>query len=120
MKIAGEHAGARCEFYLQKVAAALGAKMMIDYDFMLRLSPALQKLVGSRLLSEEAESSRFFDRQSLQTLFEHQLQGKGIHADLIGRLLTVEIWHKLFVRNTGARQSHNNPQPPKRALRMVA
>jgi hypothetical protein len=112
--------GALREFYLQKVATALSSKTMIDYDFMLRSSSSLQHFVVSRLLAGGAESSRFFDRQSLQTLFSHQLQGKGNHADLIGRLLTVEIWHQLFVRNTGARQSHNHQQPRERALKMAA
>ena len=71
---------------------------MIDYDSMLRSSPTLQNFVTSRLVASWPEGSRFFARDPVHSLLEHHLAGKGNHANLIGRLLTVEMWHRLFVR----------------------
>lgn len=86
------------ESYLEKITPGASADKMIDYDGMLRTSTALQNFVTSQLLARWPEGSRFFARQHVQTLCEHHLAGKGNHADLIGRLLTVEMWHQLFVR----------------------
>jgi hypothetical protein len=72
--------------------------VMIDYDGMLRSSPDLQKLLTSYLIGGGSEGSGLFRRESLQALIDHHLSGKGNHAEMIGRLLTVEIWHRLFVR----------------------
>jgi hypothetical protein len=86
------------ESYLEKVTPSSSPDKMIDYDGMLRSSTKLQNFVTSRLLARWPEGSRFFARNHVQTLLEHHLAGKGNHADLIGRLLTVELWYQLFVR----------------------
>lgn len=86
------------ESYFERITPGASADKMIDYDGMLRSSTTLQNFVMSQLLARGPEGSCFFARQHVQTLFEHHLAGKGNHADLIGRLLTVEMWHQLFVR----------------------
>ncbi len=93
---------------------------MIDYDEMIRTSPELRRRVEAILLDRWAEGSRLFNRASLQALLDHHRRGAGNHAEIIGRILTIEMWHQLFVCNTAARQSRSTPQPREHVLRMAA
>lgn len=86
------------ESFLKKANPGSSSDEMIDYDGMLRSSKVLQDFVSSRLLARRLDGCRFFARDQIKILLAHHLEGKGNHADLIGRLLTVEIWHQLFVR----------------------
>jgi asparagine synthase (glutamine-hydrolysing) len=85
---------------LKKIFVDSSADKMVDYNGMLRSSTALQNFVTSHLLEGWPHRSGFFDRRQVQALLQHHLDGKGNHADLIGRLLTVELWHQLFVHQT--------------------
>jgi hypothetical protein len=87
-----------------KVAPRAGAEETVSYDHLLRTSPELQRFVISRLFSGRPESPRFFGRETAHTLLTLHLNGKGNHADFIGRLLTVSLWHQLFVRQSSRSQ----------------
>jgi asparagine synthase (glutamine-hydrolysing) len=91
---------------------------MIDYDEMIRSSPELQQRIISILIDQWMEGSRLFDRQNLRQLLDQHLHRAGNYAEIIGRILTVEIWHKLFVCGAAVRQARGNA--PARAIRMAA
>lgn len=88
------------EIYFGKIAPRAGTEAMASYDYLLRTSPELQRFVVSRLYSGWTENVRFFGRDTVHTLLALHLSGKGNHADFIGRLLTVALWHQLFVRQS--------------------
>lgn len=75
---------------------------MVDYDGMIRSSASLRNYIVSSLIFEAETGSRFFNRRNVWIVIDRHLAGKGDHAEIIGRLLTVEIWHKLFVRGAAA------------------
>ncbi|MDZ7363229.1 MAG: asparagine synthetase B [candidate division KSB1 bacterium] len=95
------------------------AHKMIDYDEMIRTSPELQQKIASILIDRWPQGSRLFNRHSLQMLLEEHVSRTGNFAEMIGRILTVEIWHKLFVRDA-ARQPRVMTQTPQRVYRMAA
>jgi hypothetical protein len=92
-------AGVFIERQLGKAPNPSRADKMIDYDEMIRTSPALLHLIVTTLIDRWDEGSRIFSRQSLQALLNYHLGRGGNHAEIIGRILTVEMWHKLFVRD---------------------
>jgi len=92
---------------------------MIDYDEMIRTSPELQQKIASILIDRWPQGSRLFNRHSLQILLEEHVSRTGNFAEMIGRILTVEMWHKLFVRDA-ERQSRATTQTPERLYRMAA
>ncbi len=97
------------EFCFARAAADSNSPPMLDYNELLRTTPPFWQLVHKYLIDDWKNGSRFFDRHSVQTLLEHHKQGQGNHADLIGRLLTLEIWHRLFVSDTSMPQmSHSD------------
>lgn len=87
----------RCKISIK----SLRPDKLLDLDEMLRSAPVLQEYLRSQLL-DQPQLSGIFDRPTLRTLFERHLSRAGNHADLLGRVLTVETWHRLFVRNTVA------------------
>jgi hypothetical protein len=95
------------------------ANKMIDYDEMIRHSPELQQKIALILIDRWPQGSRLFNRHSLQMLLEEHVSRTGNFAEMIGRILTVEMWHKLFVRDA-ARQSRVTAQTPERVYRMAA
>lgn len=92
------------EFCFAQAAPDAGSPPMLDYNDLLRTTPTFLHLVRHYLLDDWENGSQFFNRRSAQTLLEHHLQKKGNHADLLGRLLTLELWHRLFVGNTATLQ----------------
>jgi hypothetical protein len=102
---------------LGRVRQNAGIDKMIDYETMIRTSPELQQRVAAILLDQWTEGSRLFDRENLQLLLDQHLQYGGNFAEMIGRLLTVEIWHRLFVRDA-ARQPGLEAQAPAHIHRM--
>ncbi len=96
------------------------AGKMADYNEMLRTSPELQQRLITPLIDDWTNGSRLFNRENLQALLAQHLSRAGNHAEIIGRILTVEIWHKLFVRNATARQDRGHAQIHERALRLAA
>jgi hypothetical protein len=91
----------------EKVARAMCGEKAIDYDHLMRSSSELQRVVWSRLVSQWPEGSRLFDRKSVQTLLAHHFTGQGNDAELIGRILTVETWYQLFVRQSTRTRTRN-------------
>lgn len=91
---------------------------MIDYDEMIRTSPELRKKIVSILLDGWSEGSRWFNRQSLQFLLDEHMSRTGDFAEMLGRIFTVETWHRLFVREK-ARYTRVPAQKTQRAYQMA-
>lgn len=85
------------------MAKSLNENTMIDYNELIRTAPTLQSLVSAHLALRWEEGSRFFNRRSLQLLLAHHLSRSVNGAELIGRLLTVEMWYRLFIRDVSVR-----------------
>ncbi len=85
--------------------ARTNSTKMVDYDEMIRVSPRLQQKIAAIMIDRWPEGSRLFNRRSLHMLLEKHVNRRGNFAELFGRIITVEIWYRLFVRDT-ARLSH--------------
>jgi hypothetical protein len=107
----------RCLGRTAKRSCANGS---IDYNEMIRASSELQNLLASHLADSWAEGSGLFNRQSLRSLLNNHLSGKGNHAEMIGRVLTVELWHKQFVRDASHVERHIDTPVRELALREAA
>jgi hypothetical protein len=104
---------------LQRVPQKPDVDKMIDYDEMIRTSPELRQRIVSILIEQWEDGSRLFDRENLQTLINQHLARAGNYAEMIGRLLTVEVWYRQFVR-VAKRQSLDHSPSRERALRLAA
>jgi asparagine synthetase B (glutamine-hydrolysing) len=111
--------GSFIQHQMGKVPQKANADKMIDYDAMIRTSPELRQRIAAILLDQWTDGSRLFDRENLRLLLDQHLDGAGNYAEMIGRLLTVEIWHQLFVRET-ARHSRRPAETRAQVLRMAA
>lgn len=92
---------------------------MIDYDEMIRNSLKLQKKVATIMIERWPEGSRVFNRNSLRLLLAEHMNRSGNFAEIIGRIVTVETWHKLFVRDA-ARLSRIAAKAPEQIYHMAA
>lgn len=92
---------------------------MIDYDEMLRTSPELRHKIAAILIERSSEGSRLFDRRNLQVLLDEHMNRSGNFAEIIGRIFTVETWHRLFVRDA-ARLSRTAPKNQEQVYHMAA
>ncbi len=75
---------------------------------MLRSSTELKKFVSRQLLAPASEETSLFNRQSVQMLLAHHWERKGNYAEIIGRVLTIEFWHRLFVEPVANRESYEH------------
>jgi len=60
------------------------------------LGPQLETIEGM-LLSPRSLDRGFFEPESLREIFAEQRANRRDHADRIWRLLTFEIWHRVFI-----------------------
>jgi asparagine synthetase B (glutamine-hydrolysing) len=102
-----------------KAPKGSSAAKMVDFDEMIRCSPELQQRIESILIGQWRDGSRLFNRQSLQTLLKRHLRRAGNYAEIIGRVITVEMWHNLFIRET-PRPARGHAQMHEQALRLAA
>ncbi len=71
--------------------------MAIDYRGWLRKDPQLQDFVRSLLLSKRCRERGYFDPSAMRRLVEGQFAGQTDQLSLLGRLISVELWHRFFV-----------------------
>ena len=68
-----------------------------DYHRWMQKSEELQEYIRNILLSPRAESRHYFKREAVQKILHEQFTGKKNNVELIGRLLTFELWNRLFI-----------------------
>lgn len=69
----------------------------IDYQRWMRESREMQDFVREILLSQACLDRGYYDEAAVRTLVESHFNGHGVQPALIGRMLSVELWHRMFV-----------------------
>lgn len=69
----------------------------IDYGYWLTSVPEVQDFVRDTLLSKRCLQRGYFAPQVLRKLVNDQLSGRADHLSLLGRLLSTELAHRMFV-----------------------
>lgn len=69
----------------------------VDYNRWMQKDRGLQEFISDVLLSGEAKSRLYFKPEVIDRILKEQFSGKSHHAELIGRLLTFELWNRLFI-----------------------
>jgi asparagine synthase (glutamine-hydrolysing) len=71
-------------------------KKFADYDDWMRDNKKLKEYILNILLDERALARPYFNPKSIKEILDLHMSGKENHSELIGRLLTFELWHRLF------------------------
>jgi hypothetical protein len=69
---------------------------LIDHGRILREQPEVRRRVETLLAKPSPTCSGFFDAENVRRLLAHHCAGNTDHTEVIGRLLTVEVWHRMF------------------------
>jgi len=87
--------------FFQRTAARVSSRCRgaarrtaIDYGLWLASSDALKTFVRETLLDAQARQRGYLEPAALERLVEDQLAGRGKHLPLIGRLISLELWHR--------------------------
>ncbi|HUW84352.1 MAG TPA: asparagine synthase-related protein [Phycisphaerae bacterium] len=83
----------------------------IDYRRWLLTDPALKDFVRDLLLGPRHAQRGYFEPARVRTLVEGQITGRTDQLALLGRLISLELWHRFFLDAPGAPE-HNLLQRP--------
>ncbi len=72
---------------------------LADYTRWLKENQEIQVYIKGILLSEKAKSRGYFNSEAIQGILEEQFAGKKDNWKLITRLITLELWHRIFLDN---------------------
>ena len=72
-------------------------KNYADYDDWMRNSKKLRRYIMDILLDERTLARPYFNKKCIKEIIDLHMCGKKNHSELIGRLLTFELWHRLFL-----------------------
>lgn len=70
---------------------------LANYDRWFRENKEIQKYIKDILLSQKAKSRGYLNSEAVQRILEEQFTGRKDNWKLITRLVTLEIWHKIFI-----------------------
>jgi asparagine synthetase B (glutamine-hydrolysing) len=85
----------------------------IDYRRWLVTDPALKEFVRDLLLGPRHAQRGYFDPAQVRTLVEGQIAGRTDQLALLGRLMSLELWHRscLDVNGPPEHNLHQRPTP---------
>ncbi len=83
----------------------------IDYRRWLITDPAIQDFVRDLLLGPRHAQRGYFEPAQVHTLVEGQIAGRTDQLSLLGRLISLELWHRFFLDEPAAPE-HNSLQRP--------
>ena len=83
----------------------------IDYRRWLLTDPAIQDFVRDLLLGPRHAQRGYFEPAHVRTLVEGQIAGRTDQLPLLGRLMSLELWHRFFLDEPGSSE-HNSLQRP--------
>lgn len=83
----------------------------IDYRRWLLTDPALKDFVRDLLLGPRHAQRGYFEPAQVRTLVEGQIAGRTDQLALLGRLISLELWHRFLLDEPGAPE-HNLLQRP--------
>ena len=72
-------------------------KNFADYDEWMRNSKKLRGYIMGILLDERTLARPYFNPKCIKEILDLHMSGKKNHSELIGRLLTFELWHRQFL-----------------------
>ena len=72
-------------------------KNYADYDKWMRENRNLRNYIYKILLDERTLSRHYFNGEYIKEILELHMSGKKNYYELIGLLLTFELWHRMFV-----------------------
>ncbi len=86
---------------------ATGAKprVAIDFGAWVQHDPSLQRFIRAILLDAPADRPPRFRRDAVDTLLTRLFNGHTAHLPLVGRMISLELWHRYFLE-------HQPPPPP--------
>ena len=68
-----------------------------NYDDWMRNNKKLREYVLNILLGERALERRYFNHECVKKIIDLHMSGKKNYSELIGRLLTFELWNRQFL-----------------------
>jgi asparagine synthase (glutamine-hydrolysing) len=68
-----------------------------DYTNWIRNNDELRNYIVNILLDERTIKRAYFEKKNIQEIIELHMSGKKDYSELIGRLLTFELWNRLFI-----------------------
>ncbi|MCG7847968.1 MAG: asparagine synthetase B [ANME-2 cluster archaeon] len=74
-----------------------GSKNFADYDNWMRDNKKLREYLLSILLDERTLMRPYFNTKCIKDILDLHMSGKKNYSELIGRLLTFELWHRQFL-----------------------
>jgi asparagine synthetase B (glutamine-hydrolysing) len=83
----------------------------IDYRRWLLTDPAMKDFVRDLLLGPRPAQRGYFEPADVRTLVEGQIAGRTDQLALLGRLTSLELWHRFFLDEPAA-PVHNSLQSP--------
>lgn len=88
-------------------AATQKPRVAIDFGSWVRHNPPLQTFIRTLLLDAPASRLPYFHPGALETLLKRLFAGHTACLPLVGRMMSLELWHRYFVEG----QSSPVPQP---------
>ncbi|MCX9083027.1 MAG: asparagine synthase-related protein [Candidatus Methanoperedens sp.] len=68
-----------------------------DYDNWIRNNDELREYITGILLEERTINRQYFNKKNIRKILDLHISGKKDYSELIGRLLTFELWNRLFI-----------------------
>lgn len=68
-----------------------------DYNNWIRNNKELREYITGILLDERTINRHYFNRKYIKEILDSHIGKSEDHAELIGRLLTFELWNRLFI-----------------------
>ncbi|MCX9085641.1 MAG: asparagine synthase-related protein [Candidatus Methanoperedens sp.] len=68
-----------------------------DYDDWIRNNKELREYISNILFDERTTGRSYFNKDYVKEIFDMHISGKKNYSELIGRLLTFELWNRQFI-----------------------
>lgn len=67
------------------------------YDDWMRNNKRLREYIFSILMDERVSKRPYFNQEYIKEILDDHMSGKRNYSELIGRLMTFELWNRLFI-----------------------
>ena len=69
----------------------------VNYNNWMRDVPELRKYIYDTLTSERSKQRNYFNPVFIQHILDTHMSGKSNNTNIIGQLLTFELFNKMFI-----------------------
>ena len=70
-------------------------KHFADYDNWMRNDKKLRDYILNILLDKRTLERHYFNQKQIKEILDSHMNGEKNYSELIGRLLTFELWHRI-------------------------